>query len=53
MDPRDRFDLDENTHDTLPAPPPSFTPNPLNADKTYDEFDGFAIPLDHSDFDSD
>jgi hypothetical protein len=45
-------------NDTVPAPPPSFSPSsgtplpqsPINADKTFDEFDGFAIPLHELDF---
>ncbi len=47
MDPRDPVG------DTLPAPPPSFQPSPINADKTFDDFDGFAIPLDELDFEDD
>jgi hypothetical protein len=40
--------------DTVPAPPPSFLPqSPINADKTYDDFDGFAIPLHELDFEED
>jgi hypothetical protein len=45
--------MSPRTRDTIPAPPPELFPHapesPIDADKTYDEFDGFVLEAEELD----